>query len=49
MERAGVVNELVIEQGADHAFFNDSGKRYDAVAATDAWQRLQGWFTRYLG
>ena len=49
LERAGVVNELVIEQGADHAFFNDSGKRYDAVAATDAWQRLQGWFTRYLG
>ena len=49
LERAGVVNELVIEQGADHAFFNDSGKRYDAVAATDAWQRLQDWFTRYLG
>ena len=48
LERAGVVNELVIEEGADHAFFNDSGKRYDPAAAADAWQRLQDWFTRYL-
>ena len=48
LERAGVVNELVIEQGADHAFFNDSAKRYDPTAAADAWQRLQDWFTRYL-
>ena len=48
LERAGVVNELVIEEGADHAFFNDSGKRYDPTAAADAWQRLQDWFTRYL-
>jgi carboxymethylenebutenolidase len=48
LERAGVVNELVVEEGADHAFFNDSGKRYDPTAAADAWQRLQDWFTRYL-
>ena len=48
LERAGVVNELVIEEGADHAFFNDSAKRYDPTAAADAWQRLQDWFTRYL-
>ena len=49
LDSAGVVNELVIEDGADHAFFNDSGKRYDPVAAEDAWQRLQNWFARYLG
>ena len=48
LDSAGVVNELVIEDGADHAFFNDSGKRYDPVAAEDAWQRLQNWFARYL-
>jgi carboxymethylenebutenolidase len=48
LERAGVVNELVIEEGADHAFFNDRAKRYDPAAAADAWQRLQDWFTRYL-
>ena len=47
-EIAGLVNELVIEPDADHAFLNDSGKRYDAVAASDAWQRLQDWLARYL-
>jgi carboxymethylenebutenolidase len=48
LDKAGLVNELVIEPDADHAFFNDRGQRYDAVAAADAWQRLQDWFTRYL-
>jgi carboxymethylenebutenolidase len=48
LDQAGVVNELVIEPDADHAFFNDSGQRYDAEAAADAWRRLQDWFTRYL-
>jgi len=48
LDRAGLINELIIEPDADHAFFNDSGQRYDAVAAADAWQRLQVWLTRYL-
>ncbi|MCX6481991.1 MAG: dienelactone hydrolase family protein [Mycobacterium sp.] len=48
LDRAGLTNELVTEPDADHAFFNDSGQRYDAVAAADAWQRLQDWSTRYL-
>jgi carboxymethylenebutenolidase len=42
------VHELITEPGADHAFFNDSGKRYNAAAAADAWERLQGWFARHL-
>jgi carboxymethylenebutenolidase len=46
---AGLVHELVMEPGADHAFFNDTGPRYDPAAAADAWQRLQDWFTRYVG
>ncbi|KQY09109.1 dienelactone hydrolase [Mycobacterium sp. Root135] len=49
LDKAGVVNELVVEQGADHAFFNDTGERYDPTAAADAWQRVQAWFTRYVG
>ena len=48
LDRAGLVYELVVEPGADHAFFNDTGKRYDPVAAADAWRRLQDWFGRYL-
>ncbi|MDY6810826.1 MAG: dienelactone hydrolase family protein, partial [Actinomycetota bacterium] len=46
--QAGMVNELVVEPDADHAFFNDTGQRYDPTAAADAWQRLQAWFAEYL-
>jgi carboxymethylenebutenolidase len=49
LDKAGLVNELIVEQGADHAFFNDTGERYDATAAADAWQRVQDWFTKYVG
>ena len=48
LDRAGLVNDLVVEPNADHAFFNDTGPRYNAVAAADAWQRLLDWFGRYL-
>ncbi|HWF30164.1 MAG TPA: dienelactone hydrolase family protein [Mycobacterium sp.] len=48
LDRAGVVNELVVEPNADHAFFNDTGPRYNAAAAADAWRRLLDWFGRYL-
>lgn len=48
LERAGLVHELIVEPDADHAFFNDTGARYNATAAADAWQRLQDWFGRYL-
>ena len=49
LDKAGLVNELIVEQDADHAFFNDTGERYDPTAAADAWQRVQGWFTKYVG
>ena len=49
LDKAGLVNELVVEPDADHAFFNDTGPRYDAAAAADAWRRVQDWFGRYLG
>jgi len=48
LDRAGIVSELVVEPNADHAFFNDTGPRYNAAAAADAWRRLQDWFDRYL-
>jgi carboxymethylenebutenolidase len=48
LTKAGLVHEMVMEPGADHAFFNDTGQRYDPAAAADAWQRVQDWFTRYL-
>lgn len=48
LEKAGLVFELITEPDADHAFFNDSGKRYNAAAAADAWTRLQDWLARHL-
>jgi carboxymethylenebutenolidase len=49
LEKAGMVHDLVTEPDANHAFFNDTGDRYNATAANDAWRRLQDWFTKYVG
>lgn len=49
LEKAGLPHEIVTEPGADHAFFNDTGPRYNAAAAADAYQRVLGWFGQYLG
>jgi len=48
LDRAGLIHDVVIEPDADHAFFNDSGPRYKAAAAEDAWRRVLEWFGRYL-
>ncbi len=39
MEAANKPYQYKIYQGAGHAFFNDTGERYDAGAAADAWPR----------
>jgi len=49
LQRAGVVHELVVEPRANHAFFNDTGDRYDPGAAADAWQRMLGWLATHVG
>ena len=48
LDAAGMPHDVIIEPGADHAFFNDTGERYNAVAAVDAWTRMQDWFAQYL-
>lgn len=48
LDRAGLINDIVVEPNADHAFFNDTGPRYNAAAANDAWGRVLEWFGRYL-
>jgi carboxymethylenebutenolidase len=45
---AGVPHDYKVYEGANHAFFNDTGARYDAAAATDAWARALAWFREYL-
>ncbi|GAC1655562.1 MAG: dienelactone hydrolase family protein [Mycobacterium sp.] len=49
MEKAGIVHKMVTEPSANHAFFNDTGDRYNAVAADDAWRQVQDWLTQYVG
>jgi carboxymethylenebutenolidase len=48
LQRAGVVHEVVVYPGADHAFFNDTGVRYHPQAARQAWERALNWLGRYL-
>jgi carboxymethylenebutenolidase len=40
--------EKQIYEGADHAFHNDTGTRYQPEAARDAWSRTLAWFGQYL-
>jgi carboxymethylenebutenolidase len=40
--------EKIIYPNAGHAFFNDTGSRYNPQAAENAWQRLLDWYGRYL-
>jgi carboxymethylenebutenolidase len=34
--------------GADHGFFNDTGGRYNAAAATEAYEAVLDWFGKHL-
>jgi carboxymethylenebutenolidase len=42
------IYEKVIYQGADHAFHNDTGSRYNPEAARDAWEKTLAWFEQYV-
>jgi len=46
---AGLTHDIVTFPGVNHAFFNDTGARYDASAAAAAYQRVLDWFGRHLG
>jgi carboxymethylenebutenolidase len=49
LQKAGLTHEIVTFPGVNHAFFNDTGARYDAATAATAYQRVVDWFSRYLG
>jgi carboxymethylenebutenolidase len=42
------IYEKVIYPNADHAFHNDTGSRFNAEAAKDAWERTLAWFDQYV-
>jgi carboxymethylenebutenolidase len=44
LEAAGLKYELLTFTEADHAFFNDTGARFNPHAAAEAWRRTLNWF-----
>ncbi|MGP3910191.1 dienelactone hydrolase family protein [Nonomuraea sp. 10N515B] len=48
LQKAGLTHEIVTFPGVGHAFFNDTGQRYNAQAASQAYERVLDWFGRHL-
>ena len=44
LEAARLEHEILTFSEADHAFFNDTGARFNPMAAEEAWRRVVGWF-----
>jgi carboxymethylenebutenolidase len=44
LDAARLDYELLTFNEADHAFFNDTGARFNVPAAEEAWRRVIGWF-----
>jgi carboxymethylenebutenolidase len=45
---AGTTHEFVVVPGVDHAFFNDTGPRYNEPAAAATYRRVLDWFGAHL-
>ena len=45
---AGKMYEMKVFDGANHAFFNDTGERFDPEAAEQAWSDTLNWFNEHL-
>jgi carboxymethylenebutenolidase len=48
LRAARLRHEFVTFTAADHAFFNDTGARFNAPAAAEAYRRTLDWFDRYV-
>jgi carboxymethylenebutenolidase len=48
LQAAGLEYEIVTFPDANHAFFNDTGARYDPEAAALAYARVLDWFGRFV-
>jgi carboxymethylenebutenolidase len=49
LERAGLTHEIVTYPGVNHAFFNDTGPRYNQAVATQAYAKVLDWYGQHLG
>ncbi|MGW4243507.1 dienelactone hydrolase family protein [Nocardia sp. NPDC004722] len=48
LDQAGLLHDTFVADNADHAFFNDTGPRYQPTAAAEAWRRVTDWYGKYL-
>ena len=48
LRAARLKHQIVTFPGADHAFFNSTGPRFNPSAAADAYRRVLNWFRRYV-
>jgi carboxymethylenebutenolidase len=48
LEAARLKHQVVTFTEADHAFFNDTGARFNAPAAAEAYRRLLEWLDRFV-
>ncbi|MGE0600783.1 MAG: dienelactone hydrolase family protein [Dehalococcoidia bacterium] len=48
LQESGAPFDIQIYQGANHAFFNDTGASYNEAAAKDAWAKTLAWFRQYV-
>jgi carboxymethylenebutenolidase len=49
LAKAGLTHEIRTFDGVNHAFFNDTGRNYDATQAAGAYAAVLDWFGTYLG
>ncbi|MBT2512671.1 dienelactone hydrolase family protein [Arthrobacter sp. ISL-30] len=45
---AGIINQMKVYPGVDHAFHNDTGQRYVEAQATAAWEDTLAWFGQHV-
>ncbi len=49
LKKTGKPYRVVTYPDVDHAFHNDTGKRYEEKTATQAWTDTLAWFAKHLG
>ncbi len=48
LKAAGMTNQIETVPNVDHAFFNDTGARYNEAAATKVYAQVLDWYGKYL-
>ena len=48
LQKTGRPYQIKVFDGANHAFFNDTGGSYNEAAATEAWADTLDWFRLHL-